>query len=213
MYEYTDRMINYLDKQVVRKFSSAKSLLSVDEINILDLIKKLYSDLSDEVRKIYLRIAKAAYNAAIKGNERTVIDNDWVEYILEGYDPVSKYVFVNEEDRKEARLVEALLASETRGAEMDAAMRSLALMYHIYGVRITDEAMLQAYRDEGEEYVMWQAEEDEKTCRVCSRRDGKIYELEYLPPKPHINCRCWYRSLEGGKDGELDNARSGEDNT
>lgn len=58
-------------------------------------------------------------------------------------------------------------------------------------IGITDEAVRQAYRDKGIERVMWVAVNDGRRCHECSERNGKIYDIRLVPPKPHPNCRCW----------------------
>lgn len=42
----------------------------------------------------------------------------------------------------------------------------------------------------GSRYVLWLAEEDEKLCTLCSKRHGKIYDIEHEPDLAHPNCRC-----------------------
>ena len=206
MYEKTDRLITYMDKQLIRLFSGAKAQLSIDEINALQIIKRLYADADEFIRRILRRIALEAYSQYVREQKRE-IDNDWVEYYLTEYDPTSKYIYVNEIDRKEARLFEAVMASENKGAEIDSALKSVSLMGRIYAVRVTDEAVLAAYRDNGTELVSWESEDDSRVCPVCFERDGKIYPIEDLPPKPHINCRCWYREVVSGETGELTGPR------
>ena len=191
MYEFADSVVRYIDKQLIMRYFRLKSLVSFDEINILQSVNALYQELDVIVRKMFLSIARKAYLQTAK-HDYGSIDEEWVDNLLEGYDPVSKYVFTHEWDRKSARLIEAIIASVTKTAEIDADMRSLSRMIRAYSIRITDEAVLQAFRDDGARYVRWVTERDTKTCSVCRSRDGKQYTLYGLPPKPHINCRCWY---------------------
>jgi len=176
--------------------------LSIDNINALEVVKSLFEDIDRLIRKILLMIARELYEETVKERRRE-IDADWIEWYLEEYDPTSKYIYVNEIDRKRARLVEAVIASDNKPGEVQAALRSVSLMGRIYAVRMTDEAVLQAYRDDGVELVEWESEDDSRVCAVCQERDGQIYTLDTLPRKPHINCRCWYRSVESGRDGQL----------
>lgn len=195
MYEYTDKIISYIDKQLIERYARLKSLLSFDELNVLQSVHALYQELDILIRQMFLKLAAHTYSSTVKYRDLCSIDEEWVDRLLNAYDPTSKYVFIHEEDRKCARLVEALIASTTKTKEIDTAMRSMSLMCRVYAVRVTDEATLQAFKDDGEYLVRWVAEKDEKTCSVCHSRDGKIYELDFLPPKPHINCRCWYRRV------------------
>lgn len=194
MYEYADKVTEYIDKQLIRRYSRLKSLVSFDELNVLQSVNSLYQELDVIIRKMFLLIARKTYLQTVKYDYGS-IDEEWVDNFLNGYDPVSKYVFTHELDRKSARLVEAIMASTTKAKEIDAAMRSMSLMIRAYSIRITDEAVLQAFRDDGTEYVRWVSERDERTCSVCRKRDGNRYLIGRLPPKPHINCRCWYERV------------------
>lgn len=191
MYDFTDRVITYYDKQLVRRYMTLKNLMLLENTDVIYEVDKLYRELGIFSRRMYLNIARKTYQDWIKIDTNRMIDEDWIDFWLTAYDPVAKYVYENEEDRKRARLVEALMASTTRGKEIDAAMRSMSLMFRIFAVRITDEAQIQALKDNKELVVKWNAEEDDRTCGVCMNLDGNIYRITELPAKPHINCRCW----------------------
>ncbi|MCH5203126.1 MAG: hypothetical protein J1F03_00175 [Oscillospiraceae bacterium] len=195
-YDYTDKIIAYLDKQLIDRYAKLKGLVSFDELNVMQSVSVLYQELSILVRKMFLQLAEHTYNAAVKRKSFGSIDEEWVDRLLNAYDPTSKYIFTHEEDRKRARLVEALIASTTKTKEIDAAMRSMSLMWRAYAIKVTDEAVLQAYEDEEEDNVRWIAEDDEKTCSVCLSRHGKVYAISKLPPKPHINCRCRFERIK-----------------
>lgn len=192
-YEYTDKVIAYIDKRLIEMYSHLKSLVSFDALNVLKEVNFLYREIGILVRKMFIKLAEKSY-ADNAGNIR-IIDERWLDKLLNAYDPVSKYVFTHEEDRKRARLIEALISSDTKAKEIDAALRLMSFMCRIYAVRVTDEAALQAFRDGGANRVKWIAEKDEKTCSVCHLRGGKIYEIGKLPPKPHLNCRCRYEEV------------------
>lgn len=191
MYDFTDRVITYFDKQLVRRYMTLKNLMLLEETDVIANVNQLYRELGILSRQMYLNIARKTYLDWLKVDANRMIEEDWIDFWLTAYDPVAKYVYVNEEDRKRARLIEALMASNTRDKEIDAAMRSMSLMFRIFAVRITDEAQIQALKDNSELIVMWEAEEDDRTCGVCMGLDGKIFRIEDLPAKPHINCRCW----------------------
>lgn len=195
MYAYTDRVIAYLDRQLIDGFARLKGLASFDELNVMQAVNDLYRELGEIVREKFLLLAIHTYQATAKRKDARGINGEWLDRLLNAYDPTSKYVFSHEEDRKRARLVEALIASTTKAKEIDAAMRSMSLMWRAYAVRVTDEALLKAFEDDGEDFVRWIAEKDEKTCSVCMQRDGKVYKIHRLPPKPHFNCRCIFERL------------------
>ena len=195
-YEYTDRVIAYVDKQLIQWFSRLKSLVSFDELNVLQEVNAVYRDIGEMVRRVFLRLANQVYRENLQERTYHSLTEQWLDDLLTAYDPVSKYVFAHEWDRKRARLIEAIIASDTKTKEIEAALRSLSFMCRIYAVRITDEAVLQAFEDMEEELVRWVSEHDERTCTICYQRDGKVYKIEFLPPKPHPNCRCRYERID-----------------
>lgn len=190
MYKTTDKIIGYLNKQYIKQFSRLKSLVSFDEVNVLQSVTEIYDKLGRITKSAYLVLAKITYEKQI-GEQPLGISDMWVVDFLNRYDPVTKYVFTNEADRKRMRLVEALIASTAKAKEIDAAMRAWSLMCAQYAVEVTDEANLQALKDKGVRIVRWRTEDDEKRCNECVRRDGKVYDIDNVPPKQHLHCRCW----------------------
>lgn len=188
-YEYTDKIITYIDKQLVARYARLKSLLSFDELNVLGEVNTLYREVQSVVRKVFVLLANKVYSST-KETDFGSIDEQWVDALLDGYDPVSKYVFNHEMDRRCARLIEAIIASDNKAQEIDSALRGMSFMCRLYADRITDEATMKAYNDDGEDYVKWVSEKDERVCSVCGKRDGKIYEIDNVPTDPHPNCRC-----------------------
>lgn len=189
-YEYTDKMIAYIDKQLIERYSRLKSLVSFDELNVLNEVNTLYRELYGIIKKSFLILANQVYSHTTQRKSYRDLDEEWIDYLLTGYDPVSKYVFAHEIDRKCARLIEAVISSDTKAQEIDAALRSMSFMCRIYADRVTDEATMQAYNDDGVQLVKWVAERDEKTCSICKKRDGRIYSIHLVPSDPHPNCRC-----------------------
>lgn len=190
MYELTDIVIENIRKELIRDFSKLKSLLSYDELNVMSATKAVYSKIDLYVRQMFLQLMQAVYKKVTK---RTCPYNyAWLESFLLEYDEVSKYVYANEFERKRDRLAEALIASPKKNEEIDVALRYLSFMLTAYAVRVTDQVVLMAYRDMGIDAVRWKAEKDNKTCTICKHRNGHIYDIEQVPPKPHLNCRCEY---------------------
>lgn len=193
MYELTDIVIENIRKELIRYFSKLKSLLSYDELNVMSATKAVYSKIDLYVRQMFLQLMQAVYKKVTK---RTCPYNyAWLESFLLEYDEVSKYVYANEFERKRDRLAEALIASPKKNEEIDAALRYLSFMLTAYAVRVTDQVVLTAYRDMGIDAVRWKAEKDNKTCTICKHRNGHIYDIEQVPPKPHLNCRCEYEEV------------------
>ena len=194
-FEYTDKAVSYIDKQIIARFSKLKSVLSFDEINAMTVIEKtnaVYKDINKTVRKVYLQLANKLYRENVqRKKDLKSLDEEWVDAILAGYDPVTMYVFDHEIDRKAARCIETIIASKADPAEIDREMRGIAYQCRMYADRVTDEAVMQAYEDDNVKKVRWRAENDTKTCKICESRDGKIYPIDKVPADPHPLCRCW----------------------
>lgn len=191
MYEYADKVISYLNGRFIEMFGKLKSLSSFDELNILQSVKELYREADTLVREMLYRVAVFAYENA-NGEDVSVITEQWLlEVVLEAYDPVTKYSYVNEIERKCSRLFEGMVASENKAVEVNSALRYWSAMVTQYVITTTDAATKQAYVDLGVSKVMWVSVKDDKRCKVCKSRDGKVYPIEDVPPKPHIGCRCY----------------------
>lgn len=192
MYDYCDKIIAYLDKQIIRHFSRLRAVIGLDELNVLQAVNEVYESLDRVIRAAFVKLADHTYGGYIPFG---IVADFWLTELLNSYDPVSKYVYTNEWDRKRARLFEALIASVTPMRELDGALKALSLQMHLYAVRVTDEAALTAMKDSHIRVVEWVAEDDSRTCTVCRARDGKRYRIEQVPPKPHINCRCYLKGV------------------
>ena len=189
MYEFTDTIISIINKKLIEVFSHLKSLNTSDEGYTLQYVRSVYYEADDFVRQFLLVLAEYVYNEN-SVEKTTEINGLWLFEILQAFDPVTKYVYVNEVERKRARLFESLVASENKSAEIDTALRLFSAMARQYALTVTDKAVLQAYRDNGETRLQWVTTPDDRRCKVCAARDGKIYDIEDIPPKPHIGCRC-----------------------
>lgn len=200
-FEYTDKAVSYIDKQIIARFSKLKSVLSFDEINAMTVIENVntvYKDINKTVRKVYLQLANKLYREYVqRTKDLKSLDEEWVDDILAGYDPVTMYVFNHEIDRKAARCIETIIASKADPAEIDREMRGIAFQCRMYADRITDEAVMQAYKHDKVQKVRWRAENDTKTCKICESRDGKIYPINKVPADPHPLCRCWRERVNG----------------
>lgn len=124
--------------------------------------------------------------------EEHAVDEKWVDKMLKEIDPVALYQFLNEAERKKNRLIEALSAENgiNKSEEIDRALRLWSLQLAHFADKSVDEATAEGFKDVGVEEVKWIAVDDNKTCTTCYERDGEIYLLDEVPPKPHLRCRC-----------------------
>ena len=197
MYEYTDKVLTYLNKRFIKAFKGLKSILKFDEINpIKKQVDSCYEECYKETRARYRDIARHYYKIAGGKDAEDVIDYLWIDKFLRSYDPVTKYVFVNEVDRKRARTFEALVSTKS-SHEIDASVRLWAGQVKQWADNVTDQSTLLAYKNTGVTKVKWNTEKDDRRCRTCYEREGKIYNIDDIPPKPHIGCRCWLTPYRG----------------
>ena len=163
--------------------------------HITKLYKKIFKIIKDEflaiANDIYAEIADEAVALGFDGDLGD-LDESWIQEFFEEYSPVTKYVFINELERKFSRLFEALIADlEERLESYRSAENSIIKQVKQKGIELEDELEKKTYKEFGVEKVVWIAEDDGKTCGVCNELDGEIFDLDDAPPKQHINCRCY----------------------
>lgn len=193
MYEYADKVIKYLKKDIYKKFSKTKTLLDIDEINVLKRYNELYDELMKLCEKMYLKVAINEYK---KHSDVKVLSKSFITKLLNEYDATTLYVFAHEVTRKKSRAVESYIASGGDKKQVDTAFKYFAAMAAWYVITATDSARVQAYKDEGVKKVKWRAEKDGKECKICRERDNKVYDIDKIPTKPHLNCRCWVEKVK-----------------
>lgn len=193
MYEYTDKVMEAVNRKVVREFDKLKrSILSFDEINtVRTSVNRCYKAVLKEVTAAYLKIASYYYKKAGGDTKDMIIV---LENILGGYNPVTKYVFNTEWDRKRSRAFESIVAGKTY-SEVDKAARILSRQIAQFADETTDTATLLGYEDSDIDSVQWVAKNDFKVCEECWERNGTIYPITAVPPKPHPRCRCEFKPI------------------
>ena len=60
----------------------------------------------------------------------------------------------------------------------------------------TFDAVVKAYEDDGVKRVRWVTAEDDRRCKECKSRHGKIYDIDKIPSKPHVHCRCYVERVD-----------------
>lgn len=206
MYRNLDKLLVRVKMKLRAEFNRLGSM-GFDELNVVNtrkVTKEMYDRFLADNESMYLDAAKKAYKDAAKsakdagyaGEEETEIDGSWLEAFLVGYNLVTGYVYGREADRKRLRLNEQILTArefDSREAFNSSLQRAANLWWTQtvqYGISVVDKATLAAFKDLGVKKVRWDAADDEKTCPTCGGRDGKIYDILKVPPKPHYGCRC-----------------------
>ena len=173
-----------------------------DEMNVVGVkkhVRKLYKNTFKIIKNEFLAVLNPLYQEiydealalGFDGDLRD-LDEGWIEEFFDEYNPVTKYVFRNEMERKESRLFESLVASTAeRIGSFKTAENLLNRQVKQYAIELEDAVTKVAFKDAGVEKVRWVAEDDYKTCGVCSDLDGEVFDLKDAPPKQHYHCRCY----------------------
>ena len=190
MYEKTDRIITILNRILINSFRKLKTLASFDKLNVIRDVNDMYEKVLSFAIKNYKKLAAYYYGEATNGKK---IKDDWVDEYLAEYNPLTKYIFVPELERKKGRLIEIVANSDTKTKDIDASLRLWSKMFTQYAEDITFNVTIQGYKDIGVKKVIWQTENDTRVCPVCQERDGRVFDIDKVPDKPHIGCRCWVK--------------------
>ena len=207
MYRLADKLLEQLKKMIRREFNRL-GILGFDELNAPRVTQEttdLFDRMMLENKKRYIEVAKKAYADAIAmaiacgyedpGVNR--INEAWLIALLGAYNFVSGYLYESEAERKRLRLAEQMMTAreyQNRTLYNDSLRRSANLWWtqtaH-YMLESVDQATVDGYRDSGVEKVKWNTNIDGLECKTCRERNGKIYDIDKIPPKAHRNCRCY----------------------
>jgi SPP1 gp7 family putative phage head morphogenesis protein len=151
-------------------------------------IRKEFLEIIDPIiQDVYAEAVDMGFDGDIRD-----LDEAWIEEFFEEYNPVTKYVFANEIERKKMRLFESLVADMPgKMQSYKIAEKLLTKQIQQYAIELEDAITKAVYTDIKVEYVMWNAEDDDKTCGVCNELDEQVFELKDAPPKQHYGCRCY----------------------
>lgn len=194
IYELADKCADYLTRQYVREFNKASNSMKFDALNVIKKSKKLYSWLDTITRETYLMMANVVYKNY--ANDDDSLDEAWLSGILDAYDPVTLYVYTNEWERKRQLYAEGMMASKDKSVEKKQSIARLTKQAVQYTITVSDMAQLDAYKANGVKKIRWVSEKDNRVCEICAKRDGNVYPINDVPPKPHYNCRCRFEPVE-----------------
>jgi len=192
-YQTADKVISYLIKRYGRLFRKARAS-TFDELNVIAVSHDIYDTALNETKQEMARLSRVVYERY--GDREDFDGTAFVLALMLAYDPVTKYVYENEVDRKRARFVEGVLGSPSPLEEIKLAERLWVSMNKVFADEVTFQTMIQAFKDSGVKTVRWVTSEDERRCATCGAMHGKIYSIDKVPPKPHRNCRCWVEVAE-----------------
>lgn len=198
-YDTMDKELKKLKKNAKGIFLRYKTKMGIDEHNIIQTSKEMYKKLDEMNRKAYLTISKKVYEEET-GKKCRKINRAWILSLLLSYDMITKYVYVNEVDRKRSRFAEAYIASNKKNKEIQTAFNLWWKQSEQYAIEATDKAVVEGYTGLGIKKVRWNTEKDDKVCEICQGRNGKVYEIDKIPKKPHYGCRCWFTPVRGKEE-------------
>lgn len=193
MYERSDEAIRLLNKRTAQRFRQTEAKLSktkFDELNVISEVRMLYDALAADNDEVLLDLSRQQYEG-VTPHGAALPDAAWLAALLLAYDPVTKYVYRHEVERKRDRTAEAVNSVTAKFAQMDIAARYWSDMTAQYCDTVVDEATVKAYKDAGVTRVRWVTQADERVCEKCRKRHGKVYPIDDIPPKAHWRCRCY----------------------
>ena len=194
LYEFIDKVVGTLNRRYISLFNKLKNLKESDEI--IEAVNIVYAEVDRITREYLLLIAEKVYKLLSDDDiVEDFITMLWLEQVLKEYDPITKYVYTHEVDRKRARAIEALIASDNKEKEVETAKRLWSRQAKQYADNIAERAAVATYEKNGTKEVIWQTEQDSKVCNTCRDRDGVRYKLESVPVRPHYGCRCWLKAV------------------
>ena len=206
MYRLADKLLEQLKKLIRREFNRL-GIFGFDELNVHRVTTEtteLFERLMAENLKRYLQVAQKASTdakalviaAGYEDRKIEIPDEAWVAAFLQSYNYVSGFLYEQEAERKRLRLAEQMLTAkeyQSRTLYNDSVKRSANLWWmqtaH-YMLDAVDESTLDTYKMMGVDKVAWNTNIDGRECKICRDRNGRIYKIDDVPPKPHRGCRC-----------------------
>ena len=193
-YSKTDKTIVFLNKQYAKLF---RRVTAFDELNVISVSHEIYDEALKITEQEATRLVKSVYDSY---REDAVIPPEeahaFVVALMGAYNPVTKYIYRNELDRKRSRFAEGVLSSNAPREEVALAKRLLIAMNKQFADDATFDAIVKAFSDDGVKRVRWITAPDDRRCKECKSRHHKIYNIENIPPKPHMHCRCYVERVE-----------------
>lgn len=224
-YVYGDRLYKSIVIEVERIFRKARLTANFDELNVLSsrtIATKVYTQLVLLNRKKYFDLTDFLWEQAIlealfflsNDSELAAVSSSlsalpeeyrlstfeieqMMQDFLMSYNPVTKYVYEQEVERKRARFFESIVADvvgkNRRGWEEDF-RRAERLWDQQTGqnmIDLEDYVRRAAYERAGVKWVKWVTQQDERVCEDCDPLDGKVFPIDQVPPKQHPRCRCY----------------------
>ena len=196
-YKLSDRATELLNRKATKRFEDTKDEAArhgFDELNVLEVTRTLYQDLQADNQSVFLELAQERYQEAEPHGEKPP-DLAWLLALLAAYNAVTKVIYDNDAERKRQYTAEGINSSTAKVTEFRRGLHYWADLTATYSDVVTDESTLKAYRDAGVRKVRWVTAGDKRVCEICRERNGKVYSINAIPPKPHRKCRCIWEAI------------------
>ena len=204
-YRIADEEIAALTKRILRETAQTKrrlSLLNFDELNVLKETDALYETFGQDCRMTFGDIYRLRYEEVLLWLEKKEPPIDevdelvelWLTEFLNEPNAVLHYAFDTESIRKRDRAIEAVNSVPTKVQKqvfLDKNVRYYIQMASWYTDMASQDAEQQALKDAGIKKVKWNIYGDDHVCKPCYDRNGKIYDIDKVPPRIHPRCRCY----------------------
>jgi SPP1 gp7 family putative phage head morphogenesis protein len=118
----------------------------------------------------------------------------WLIGFLKEPNENTNYAFDSELVRKRDRAKEAVNSVPTKTQkqlQLEKAVRIALQQDSWYTDMASQDAELQAYKDAGVKRVRWNIYGDDKVCAKCESMNGNVYDIDKVPKRPHLRCRCY----------------------
>lgn len=199
MYEYIEENVERFKKQTQTAFNNFRlRLLKFDELNVMQVkteTESLFTKLKRQSDRFYTGLLN--HLAESMGFEEGKYDLD---ELLETYSGTLLYSFATEMERKRERLFETMVAIDDISdpeilAQQKKNIRNWNTQVEEFGVDIERNIFFSELRDSGIRKVQWMTAEDERVCSDCSDLNGIVFDIDNVPRRPHIGCRCWLKGV------------------
>ena len=204
-YAIADRTQKSLNRQILKRTEQTRRKLSVldfDELNVLKETDVLYEQIGTACQRELKALYGARYMEVWLWLKGELPKRDDVDELVEMYfaglwdvpNESTHYAFGPELDRKRDRAKEAIVAVPTKTQkqlELEKASRYVIQQAAFYVDITSQDAEKQAMVNAGVKKVKWNIYGDDRVCKTCHDRNGKIYEITKVPPRPHLRCRCY----------------------
>lgn len=202
-------------KEKIRQEFRRLTLAPFDQLTVVgtkQLTERVFREVDRLNRRHWAALCEWVYEWVYVQYGDNPPDRDWTKVVddwLKGYDPVTRYRYDTEAERKRLRLAEGVLTAREQADRkmLDEVVKTAAgllLSQSLQaGLDIMGEIQAEAYEEAGEgldELLLYHSCQDERVCEECEADDGKVFRKKDAPKIPrHYRCRCWYTRASGSK--------------